>query len=285
MTFTCTTRTFGAGPFPLHLLPDRHHRHLRGRDLLVPQHVRADDGRNPREASILDHDHQLQPDLHSALVGDAEHRRIYDFTNFPQLAAPWMQDLRVVADSRIDRNLGAQVIFLYNFFHSLFRGEKADSGRPRRWDVRTRAARQRGAADGLPGPWTSTVSWPRRIGHRPRTSRPETNSERLMSGDRLRTRQQCARHSTAGWPFLVVSIVGDRHLRRSAGLLHYGTACGPRLVGSGGVHQHLAMRFNTLAPRRRCSPYWAYTRGGGRGTARRRRGALASTPRRAARPS
>jgi cytochrome c oxidase subunit 1 len=54
-----------------------------------------------------------------------QHRRIYDFTNFPQLAAPWMQDLRVVATVALVVMLGAQVIFLYNFFHSLFRGEKA----------------------------------------------------------------------------------------------------------------------------------------------------------------
>jgi cytochrome c oxidase subunit 1 len=54
-----------------------------------------------------------------------QHRRIFDYTNFPELALPWMQDLRVLATGALLIMLGAQVIFLYNFFHSLFRGEKA----------------------------------------------------------------------------------------------------------------------------------------------------------------
>jgi cytochrome c oxidase subunit 1 len=54
-----------------------------------------------------------------------QHRRIFDYTNFPELAAPWMQDLRVLATGALLVMLGAQVIFIYNFFHSLFRGEKA----------------------------------------------------------------------------------------------------------------------------------------------------------------
>jgi cytochrome c oxidase subunit 1 len=60
------------------------------------------------------------------ILGTAgQHRRIFDFTNFPELAAPWMQDLRVLATGALIVMLGAQVIFIYNFFHSLFRGEKA----------------------------------------------------------------------------------------------------------------------------------------------------------------
>ena len=54
-----------------------------------------------------------------------QHRRIYDFTNFPELAMPWMQNLRVVATVSLLVMLGAQVIFIYNFFHSLFRGAVA----------------------------------------------------------------------------------------------------------------------------------------------------------------
>jgi cytochrome c oxidase subunit 1 len=54
-----------------------------------------------------------------------QHRRIFDFTNYPELAAPWMQDLRVLATGALLVMLGAQVIFIYNLFHSMFRGEKA----------------------------------------------------------------------------------------------------------------------------------------------------------------
>jgi len=54
-----------------------------------------------------------------------QHRRIFDYTNFPELAQPWMQDLRVLATSALLVMLGAQVIFIYNLFHSMFRGEKA----------------------------------------------------------------------------------------------------------------------------------------------------------------
>jgi cytochrome c oxidase subunit 1 len=60
------------------------------------------------------------------ILGTAgQHRRIFDYTNFPELAVPWMQDLRVLATGALLVMLGAQVIFIYNFFHSLFRGEKA----------------------------------------------------------------------------------------------------------------------------------------------------------------
>jgi cytochrome c oxidase subunit 1 len=54
-----------------------------------------------------------------------QHRRIYDYTNFPELAVEWMQDLRVLATMSLLIMLGGQVIFLYNFFNSMFKGEKA----------------------------------------------------------------------------------------------------------------------------------------------------------------
>jgi cytochrome c oxidase subunit 1 len=60
------------------------------------------------------------------ILGTAgQHRRIFDYTNFPELAVPWMQDLRVLATGALLVMLGAQVIFIYNFFHSLVRGDKA----------------------------------------------------------------------------------------------------------------------------------------------------------------
>jgi len=55
-----------------------------------------------------------------------QHRRIFDFTNFPELAVPWMQELRIVATVALLVMLGAQLIFIYNFFYSLFRGPIAD---------------------------------------------------------------------------------------------------------------------------------------------------------------
>jgi cytochrome c oxidase subunit 1 len=52
-----------------------------------------------------------------------QHRRIYDYTNFPDLALPWMQDLRVLATLSLLVMLGFQLVFLYNYFSSIFRGE------------------------------------------------------------------------------------------------------------------------------------------------------------------
>ena len=55
-----------------------------------------------------------------------QHRRIYDFTNFPQLALPEYQNLRVLATTALVIMLGFQFVWLYNFINSMFRGEKAD---------------------------------------------------------------------------------------------------------------------------------------------------------------
>jgi len=55
-----------------------------------------------------------------------DHRRIYDYTNFPDSSLPWMQDMRVFATYALLVMLLAQPIFLFNFFWSLFRGPKAD---------------------------------------------------------------------------------------------------------------------------------------------------------------
>ncbi len=52
-----------------------------------------------------------------------QHRRIYDFTNFPELAP--LQDIRVLATVSLLVMLAFQVVFLYNFAKSLVRGEKA----------------------------------------------------------------------------------------------------------------------------------------------------------------
>jgi cytochrome c oxidase subunit 1 len=52
-----------------------------------------------------------------------QHRRIYDFTQFPELAQ--YQDWRVFATVSLLIMLAFQVIFIWNFFYSLFKGEKA----------------------------------------------------------------------------------------------------------------------------------------------------------------
>jgi cytochrome c oxidase subunit 1 len=52
-----------------------------------------------------------------------QHRRIYDYTPFPELAQ--FQDMRVLATSALLVMLGFQLVFFYNFFKSLTRGEKA----------------------------------------------------------------------------------------------------------------------------------------------------------------
>jgi len=54
-----------------------------------------------------------------------QHRRIYSFENFPELATPAMQDLRVLATVSLVVMLLFQFIFLWNYFSSMFRGKKA----------------------------------------------------------------------------------------------------------------------------------------------------------------
>ena len=54
-----------------------------------------------------------------------QHRRIYDYTQFPDLAR--FQDLRVLATVWLVLMLGFQVVFIYNFFRSMARGEKASN--------------------------------------------------------------------------------------------------------------------------------------------------------------
>jgi len=63
-----------------------------------------------------------------------QHRRIYDYRNFPDLNTPEMQDWRIFATISLVCMLVFQLPFLYNFFISMFRGEKA-SANP--WDSNT----------------------------------------------------------------------------------------------------------------------------------------------------
>jgi cytochrome c oxidase subunit 1 len=55
-----------------------------------------------------------------------EHRRIFDYKNFPELQAPWMQDMRILATVSLLIMLAFQFVFLVNFIVSMIRGPKAE---------------------------------------------------------------------------------------------------------------------------------------------------------------
>ncbi|MDG2049869.1 MAG: cbb3-type cytochrome c oxidase subunit I [Myxococcota bacterium] len=54
-----------------------------------------------------------------------QHRRIFDFQNFPALATPELQQLRILATMSLVVMLGFQFVWVYNFINSMFRGPKA----------------------------------------------------------------------------------------------------------------------------------------------------------------
>ena len=54
-----------------------------------------------------------------------QHRRIYNYENFPDLSSPEMQNLRIFATLALVALLAFQIPFLYNLFRSMFRGDKA----------------------------------------------------------------------------------------------------------------------------------------------------------------
>ena len=54
-----------------------------------------------------------------------EHRRIYNYSHFPELATPGFQSLRILATLSLVVMLGFQLVFIYNFIVSLRRGRKA----------------------------------------------------------------------------------------------------------------------------------------------------------------
>jgi cytochrome c oxidase subunit 1 len=59
----------------------------------------------------------------TGLAGD--HRRIYDYSNFPDLWVPELQNLRILATLALVVMLLFQSVFFVNFFWSLRRGPKA----------------------------------------------------------------------------------------------------------------------------------------------------------------
>jgi cytochrome c oxidase subunit 1 len=54
-----------------------------------------------------------------------DHRRIYNYLNFPDSAAPFLQDMRVFSTLALVVMLLFQLVFFFNFFWSMFKGEKA----------------------------------------------------------------------------------------------------------------------------------------------------------------
>jgi cytochrome c oxidase subunit I len=54
-----------------------------------------------------------------------DHRRIFDYTHFPELNVEWMNTTREFATVMLWVMLAFQPIFLWNFFYSMFKGEKA----------------------------------------------------------------------------------------------------------------------------------------------------------------
>jgi cytochrome c oxidase subunit 1 len=60
------------------------------------------------------------------MLGSAgQHRRIYDYRHYAELATSDLQNLRVLATVSLLTLLAFQFVFLFNFFTSLFKGEKA----------------------------------------------------------------------------------------------------------------------------------------------------------------
>ncbi len=60
------------------------------------------------------------------LGASGDHRRIFDYTNFPELATPGMQAMRIFATMSLVVMLAFQLVFLWNFLWSIFKGKKAD---------------------------------------------------------------------------------------------------------------------------------------------------------------
>jgi cytochrome c oxidase subunit 1 len=54
-----------------------------------------------------------------------QHRRIYNYNHYPELAVPTLQNLRILATVALLVMLAAQFIFLFNAFYSMFKGKKA----------------------------------------------------------------------------------------------------------------------------------------------------------------
>ncbi len=61
------------------------------------------------------------------LGASGQHRRIYNYQNFPELGIPELQNLRIFATSSLILMLAFQIPFLINFVYSMFKGRKAEA--------------------------------------------------------------------------------------------------------------------------------------------------------------
>ena len=110
-------------------VPIAHHRHVRGAHLLVPEDVRPDDERDARARSTSGS--RSSPSTASSSRSSSPAPRATTgastaMRSSRNSATPWLQHLRILATVSLVVMLLAQVIFLYNFFVSMFRGPKAE---------------------------------------------------------------------------------------------------------------------------------------------------------------
>ncbi|MDQ3265436.1 MAG: cbb3-type cytochrome c oxidase subunit I [Myxococcota bacterium] len=56
-----------------------------------------------------------------------DHRRIYDYSHFPEQWQPWLIELRQLATLALVAMLAFQVLFIWNVFYSMYRGKKAEA--------------------------------------------------------------------------------------------------------------------------------------------------------------
>jgi cytochrome c oxidase subunit 1 len=55
------------------------------------------------------------------------HRRIYDYTNFPELSTPFLTNIGIFATVSLLVLLAFQFVFVFNFFYSMFKGPVAEA--------------------------------------------------------------------------------------------------------------------------------------------------------------
>ncbi|MBC7658392.1 MAG: cbb3-type cytochrome c oxidase subunit I [Chitinophagaceae bacterium] len=75
----------------------------------------------------------FMPLFFTGAAGD--HRRIFDFSNFPELAVSSLQNLRIAATVSVIITAVFQFVFLFNFIYSMFRGRKCTVNNP--WKANT----------------------------------------------------------------------------------------------------------------------------------------------------
>lgn len=75
----------------------------------------------------------FMPLFFTGAAGD--HRRIFDYSNFPELAVSSLHHLRIVATISVIITILFQFVFFWNFIYSMFRGRKCTENNP--WKANT----------------------------------------------------------------------------------------------------------------------------------------------------